>query len=368
MELSNVIEKTNRHNLLAPSSAAVWTKCTAYYHEALKHMNNGSSDKATMEMQVGTEKHAVLAEIANVALNSDIICVLNNAKNIYSTCKYKDDPIFSEDCKAYVDYLYNKILYDYKIFVEQYLPVGDFENYDDICGGTADLIAYNADEICIADYKSGDKVIPAFCNKQLTIYAVGVINKIYNNDWVKAWEENRKVTLSIIQNGNVDNYETDVQSTLTYFREKILFMAERNLYDECDVNLGACAMCRYKNCCESKRIKLLEMAAELANSDLQSIDDKAKFYTAVKTLEKIADGFKLDIINALAKNEMHDYSNLGLSIRKGKLVCTDNAALLKAMDSDGVDIGKYVTISAKIAKNYGDYFVRGDNTYALVLR
>ena len=393
----NIIERTKKHNLLAPSAAEVWTKCDAYLKEANKHANSAAAAKVSDEMLAGTKKHAVIEAIARRMLKNeasfnevDEATAKSDMYNIVEVevkaSEFAGDTKFTRDAEAYAELLLSKIRNCEAIYIEKYYVCTDFTYfYDefssneeilarindenaDICGGTADLVSAGTDCITVADYKSGDKEISARYNKQLMIYAFAVLNERYNYNLDVIRYMNTKVNLTIIQNSTTNTMHTDAQTVVEFFYTKIMSAIKRNFVEETEANLSACAYCRYKQICESRQNKMLVEALEIAKNGVNTIEDKSKFCVIVNQLKNTADTYKADIMSAMQNHEEHDYFNLKLETRRGKLKCKDNASLVAEMLRDNKDIAKYVTFNSKASKDFPEFFERGNDIYALVLR
>lgn len=220
------------HSLFSPSSAEKWFNCPA----SLSMEMDLSSISFCKETQEGTIAHKIAEKVLKNRLNIEKKSKKNFfiKKKVYASdyIKYKffskqiTKSIFSitEEMTSYIQRYIDKVWImsiNKELLIEKKVHFSKFINISNQFG-TVDAIIISPKEIQIHDLKYGFTKIEAKKNKQLQLYALGVLNKFNSK---KFFFDNIRICIHQPRLNNFSEWKTTVKDLL-FFSEYAKFAAQ----------------------------------------------------------------------------------------------------------------------------------------------
>lgn len=340
------------HSRLSPSGCSIWYNCT------------GSVELAGLVPQVETDNEfSIEGTLAHEYAQKALETVLE-AENPTQLNDYFDDEIAKlpqhlKELEAYFNRI-RKIINSYPTgetttMVEVKFDLTELLQSPEVIKGTADCVIFAKDHLHVIDLKWGKGVeVDAYENKQLLMYAVGVL------DIARAYDlagQDVDITLHIVQ-PRIDRKSYSFYKTNSAYVDKFKNLLKGKILDIYQGNTSCvsgshCRFCKgYAKCSLKKRGTEKVMEVLTLNADLSQVADNEiiKIYEQEKEITKFLKQVTKYVeakVQEAEDNGLDNWNGYKKVITEGNREVSDLDALLESLAPYGItraDITKESTV------------------------
>lgn len=262
---------TNSHSMLSPSSAERWFACPG--SARLIHEKGRPTFSAASEL--GTLAHAWLEFLLTEKHKGNLDIFLCAARAYTKFCS-----IEMQGCVnlayAYIDDI---LTFGGHIIDASFEQKVDLSFIDPCCFGTSDAIIVTPKCLYIIDYKHGKTVVDVEENKQLLYYAVGAVQKLFEDRQLEKMEENFEVKLVIIQPNTtkkIKEFSLTFEQLQDWRENQLVPAVKAALKEDAEFKIGShCRWCPVENFCPAQIARKQEIFKPFEDSgrECETIED-----------------------------------------------------------------------------------------------